>query len=132
MPIERPPNDRRMFGLLREIRAGARFLQNAADDALSQASKLGPREHDASLPEALDTVLLDRIDAVISGRLSEIRRVFAEDVTEYEWCADPATTIRADLEERPGLVAPSDNAVRRSRTPAPADRRLFGPDCLPM
>jgi hypothetical protein len=96
-----------MFGLLREIRAAARYLQNTADDALAQASKLDPTTRDAFLAAALDAALLTRVDGVISGGLSDIKQVFGADVTEYEWCSDKVITIELTWKDVGNLWPPT-------------------------
>ncbi|MGD0434997.1 MAG: hypothetical protein ABSB86_00925, partial [Bryobacteraceae bacterium] len=64
MTIHRKPNDRRMFSIIREIRASARFLQDAVAQALERASQLSSNEREAYLDEALPSTLLARIDAL--------------------------------------------------------------------
>jgi hypothetical protein len=93
MTIHRKPNDRRMFSIIREIRASARFLQDAVAQALERASQLSSNEREAYLDEALPSTLLARIDALISGGLTEIEELFVTDVSEREWCSGEIATI---------------------------------------
>jgi hypothetical protein len=93
MAIHREPNDRRMFSIIREIRASARFLQDAVAQALNRASQLSYSERNAYLWEALPAALLARIGALISAGLAEIERLFVADVAEREWCSGEIAAI---------------------------------------
>lgn len=82
-----------MFSIIREIRASARFLQDAVAQALDRASQLSYSERDAYLSEALPAALLARIAALIGAGLAEIEGLFVADVAEREWCSGEIATI---------------------------------------
>lgn len=111
MPIERTANDRRMFGLLREIRAGARYLQNALEDVLQQASQRAAGDRDDFLREALNPALPERVDGIITRCLAEIRGMFAADVAEHEWGAGDITTIELTWNSVKDLWPPPQNIL---------------------
>lgn len=93
MPTDRTENDRRLFGLFREIRGSVRYLQNALEDVLNLASKAAPGDRDAVLKQALDQALFEQVDGMVTGRLKDIRNIFVTDVKEYEWCAGDVATV---------------------------------------
>jgi len=60
---------------------------------VQQASQRAAADRDDFLKQALDPALLERVDGIVSRSLTEIRSVFAADVTELEWGAGDMTTI---------------------------------------
>ncbi|HWB87310.1 MAG TPA: hypothetical protein VG675_24420 [Bryobacteraceae bacterium] len=86
-------SDSQMFGLLREIRSSAQYLQKEAADALVRTLTLDAAARAASLAKALPAALLTRVDNIITPQLDAIRTVFLEDVREFEWCSDSVTAI---------------------------------------
>jgi hypothetical protein len=91
---ERNPNDLRMFGHLREIRASAQYLQSLAADELAKALAMDAAARSAYLSAALPAALLQRVDAVISPCLEKIGHLFALDVCEHNWCSDTVVEIQ--------------------------------------
>lgn len=89
----RKPNDQRIFGHLREIRAAAQCLQDSSAEARKRAGGLDAALRVASITEALSPALQQRLDAVVTPQLDAIRQLFVADVEEYDWCSDAVATI---------------------------------------
>lgn len=91
---DRTPHDRQMFGHLRETRAATQWLQGFSAESRKRAAGLDASVRVASLTEAFSAAVQKRVDDVITPQLDAIRKMFVEDVNEYEWCGDSVTTIR--------------------------------------
>ena len=96
---QRTDNDRRIFGLLREIRGTTQYFQSASKDALSRVATMDTSVRSKSLAEALPAALWDRMNALVSAAFDAIHQLFAQDVREYEWCADVVAGIELQWEE---------------------------------
>jgi hypothetical protein len=106
---ERSDNDRRMFGLLREMRAACQYLQSGISDTLANT----PADADAAKRDETLAVavapLLERTDAFVAPCLLKIRQVFDAAPDQYEWAADAVTTIALRWSE--GKAAASEPGV---------------------
>jgi hypothetical protein len=92
---KRTPNDRRMYGYLREIRAACQYLQVFLAGTLKRAAAMEVDPRKVFLTKELGATMRTRVGQIIEPQLQAIRGVFDTDVTEFEWCA--ADITRVDL-----------------------------------
>ena len=99
MQCERSEMDRRIFGLIREIRAACQYLQQLIDDLVPVVSALPVGERCTHTRSVLSHALLTRVGGKVDEALLGIRHIFARSSTEFEWCGDEYTTIDLDWSE---------------------------------
>jgi hypothetical protein len=91
---ERSENDRLSFGLLREIRTDAQYLQNLFEETLSLASKLDAAGRAALMDRVLGDRMQARINYPISRNLDAFAVLFSVDNCQREWGSDAIESIR--------------------------------------
>jgi hypothetical protein len=87
-------HDQLIFGLLREIRASAQYLQKRVVETLDQASKLDPAGRTALMARLLGDKMWRRIDETITPNLARIDKLFGDAVEERDWCSDSVEFVR--------------------------------------
>jgi len=96
---DRTPNDYLSFGLLREIRAAAQYLQKTFEETMDLASKLDASGRRALIARTLDTGMLARINFPISRNLQRFEALFSEDYIQYDWGSDDIEVIRLNWQQ---------------------------------
>ncbi len=91
---ERSENDRLSFGLLREIRTDAQYLQNLFEETIGLAEKLDAAGRAALMDRVLSDRMQARIDFPISRNLDVFAALFAVDNRQREWGSDAIESIR--------------------------------------
>ena len=90
----RTENDCLSFGLLREIRTDAQYLQNLFEETITLASKLDAAGRAALLDRVLGDRMQARINSPISRNLAAFEVLFAADNIQREWGSDAIENIR--------------------------------------
>jgi hypothetical protein len=90
----RTQNDCLSFGLLREIRTDAQYLQNLFEETMGLASKLDAAGRAALMDRVLGDRMQARINYPISRNLDAFEVLFAADNVQREWGSDAIESIR--------------------------------------
>ncbi|MEO7970144.1 MAG: hypothetical protein ABI698_02515 [bacterium] len=95
-PLEsgRTQNDCLSFGLLREIRTDAQYLQNLFEETIGLAAKLDAAGRAALMDRVLGDRMQARINYPISRNLEAFEVLFAADNVQREWGSDAIESIR--------------------------------------
>ena len=87
-------SDYLIFGLLREIRAAAQYLQNLLVKNRDFAAQLDGAGRTEVMARTLSPTVLERINARIVTSLQSIRDLFMVDYGQFKWCSDEVEIIR--------------------------------------
>ncbi len=87
-------SDHLIFGLLREIRASAQYLQKLIKETLDQASKSDASGKTALMTRFLASKMFSEINVTIITSLEAIDKLFVDEVRERDWCSDYIKFIR--------------------------------------
>jgi len=91
---ERTQNDCLSFGLLREIRTDAQYLQNLFEETIGLAAKLDAAGRAALVDRVLGDRMQARINYPISRNLESFQLLFATDNVQRDWGSDSIESIR--------------------------------------
>jgi hypothetical protein len=85
----------RLCGLLRDIRAYAQDLQRSLDEVHQKASLTDAqtRAREIQIAEVACSQVLQRERVEVEARLGQIRSLFQEDATQYDWCGDEVANV---------------------------------------